>query len=111
MNTNVLPIPIKKKSWKYGKPLGEKNLLRNRDMRIRAENDDNSENKVQNDILKIIAERPNITQKELADLINKSERSIKTIMTAMQEQNLIARSGSKKTGYWKILSCTSQDKI
>jgi len=78
-------------------------------MRIRAENDDNSENKVQNkvqnDILKIIAEHPNITQKELAELISKSERSVKTIMTAMQEQSLIARSGSKKTGYWKILSC------
>ena len=77
-------------------------------MRIRAENDDNSENKVQNkvqnDILKIIADHPNITQKELAELVSKSERSVKTIMTAMQEQNLIARSGSKKTGYWKILN-------
>jgi len=87
--------------------LGEKNLLRNRDMRIRAESDDDNENKVQNkvqnDILKIIADHPNITQKELADLINKSERSVKTIMTTMQEQNLITRSGSKKTGYWKIL--------
>ena len=88
--------------------LGEKNLLRNRDMRIRAESDDDNENKVQNkvqnDILKIIADCPNITQKELANLINKSERSIKTIMTTMQEQNLIVRSGSKKTGHWKILS-------
>ena len=76
-------------------------------MRIRAENDDDNENKVQNkvqnDILKIIKDRPNITQKELAQLISKSERTVKTIMTSMQEQNLITRSGSKKTGYWKIL--------
>ena len=64
---------------------------------------DKVQNKVQNDILKILEYRPNITQKELAQLINKSERTIKTIMTAMQEQNLITRSGSKKTGYWKIL--------
>ena len=95
--------------------LGEKNMLRNRDMRIRTEDDDNDENKVQNDenkvqnkvqndILKIIAGRPNITQKELAELTCKSERTIKTIMSEMQEQNLITRSGSKKTGYWRILN-------
>jgi len=91
--------------------LGEKNILRNSDMRIRVEIDDDNENKVQdkvqnkvqNDILKILEYRPNTTQKELAQLVNKSERTIKTIMFAMQERNLITRSGSKKTGYWKIL--------
>jgi len=91
--------------------LDEKNLLRNRDMRIKAgNNDDNKnkvqdkvQNKVQNDILKIISDRPNITQMELAQFINKSERTIKSIMKSMQERNLITRNGSKKTGYWKIL--------
>jgi predicted HTH transcriptional regulator len=94
--------------------LGEKNMLRNRDIRIRVENDED-ENKVQNKVqikgknctlieqavIDFVAARPQATQKQIADAVNKSERTIKTIMQGLQEKGLIKRTGSKKTGQWE----------
>lgn len=53
-------------------------------------------------ILNAIGQNPKITQKELAKLIGKSERTIKRIMDRMKNSNTIVREDSKKTGYWKI---------
>jgi fido (protein-threonine AMPylation protein)/predicted transcriptional regulator len=101
--------------------LGEKNILRNRDIRINMEKD--AENKVQNKvhrleaslritgknctlieqaIIDFIANNPQATQKQIADAVNKSERTIKTIMQGLQEKGLIKRTGSKKTGQWEV---------
>lgn len=55
-------------------------------------------------ILKVIAEKPTITQKELAEKIGKSERTIKTKTIELQEKGLIARVNGKRNGYWKIIS-------
>jgi predicted HTH transcriptional regulator len=106
--------------------LGEKNLLRNRDMRIKTETDDenkvqNGENKVQIDgqdctlkdkdekhtsleqeVISFISVYPQATQKQIAEAVSKSVRTIKTIMQELQEKGLIRRCGSKKTGQWEI---------
>jgi fido (protein-threonine AMPylation protein)/DNA-binding CsgD family transcriptional regulator len=96
--------------------LGEKNILRNRDMRIRTENDED-ENKVQNkvqikgknctlteqEVIDFIAANPQATQEQIADAVGKSVRTIKTIMQELQEKGLIKRTGSKKTGQWETI--------
>ena len=54
-------------------------------------------------ILDIIRECPDITQKELAARIGKSERTVKTRTVAMQEKGLIERTGGKRNGKWLII--------
>lgn len=54
-------------------------------------------------ILELIGENPSITQKELAEKIGKSERTIKTRMTNLQENGLIRRLNGKRNGKWEII--------
>ncbi|MDR2732713.1 MAG: winged helix-turn-helix transcriptional regulator [Fibromonadaceae bacterium] len=51
-------------------------------------------------VIQFIINNPQATQKEIAQAVGKSERSIKTIMISLQEKKLIKREGSKKTGTW-----------
>ena len=48
-------------------------------------------------------ERQGITQKELAGIIGKSERTIKTRTVEMQEKGLIRRENGKRNGRWEVL--------
>jgi len=96
--------------------LGEKNILRNRDMRLKQEGEGETGNKVQNKvqvksngctlleqaIIDYIKTNQQATQTQIATVVGKSERTIKTTMTAMQEKGFIKRIGSKKTGHWEI---------
>ena len=54
-------------------------------------------------IINTIKNNPSITQEEIARLINKSLRTVKTRMTEMQNKGLITRKNSKKKGVWIIL--------
>ncbi|MBR4240702.1 MAG: winged helix-turn-helix domain-containing protein [Eubacterium sp.] len=54
-------------------------------------------------ILKAIKNNPKITQKELADIIGKSDRTVKRYMDAMQEKGIIQRKNGKRNGEWQIL--------
>ena len=54
-------------------------------------------------ILKEILKNPSITQKELAGIIGKSERTIKTRTVEMQEKGLIRRENGKRNGRWEVL--------
>ena len=46
---------------------------------------------------------PAITQKQISELVGKSERTIKRCTVEMQEKGLIARENGKRNGKWKIL--------
>ena len=50
-----------------------------------------------------IIENPRATIAELSKSTNQSERTIKTHQKLLQENNLIRRTGSKKSGAWEIL--------
>ena len=78
--------------------LGEKHELRNRDLMITKPKD-----KTHVAIITLVKERPNITQEEIATSIGKSIRTIKTIMKTMQDEGLVKRTDSKKTGHWGIV--------
>lgn len=54
-------------------------------------------------ILKIISKNPVITQKQLADKIGKSERTIKSRIKALQEKGYIRRINGRRNGSWELL--------
>ena len=48
-----------------------------------------------------IAVNPQATQDQIAKAVNKSPRTVKTIMQGLQDKGFIKRKGSKKTGKWE----------
>ena len=54
-------------------------------------------------IINIIKANSSIKQEEIAKVINKSLRTVKTRMIEMQEKGLIARKNGKRNGEWVIL--------
>ncbi len=92
--------------------LNEKNELSNRALHIRgafAQSAGAVAPKCKNctleelTILKAIAQDPSITQKELAKVIGKSERTVKTRTVELQEKGWIARENGKRNGRWVVL--------
>ena len=53
-------------------------------------------------IINILKANPRATQKEIANQINKSIRTVKTYMAEMQEKGLIKRKNGKKNGEWQV---------
>ncbi len=92
--------------------LDEKNELHNRAMHIsgRFAQSAKVENPKCNNctleemtIIKAIKANPDITQKELAVIIGKSERTVKSRTIEMQKKGLIARENGKRNGRWIVL--------
>ena len=54
-------------------------------------------------ILAEIKKDPCITQKKLAEILGKSERTIKTRTVEMQNKGIIKRENGKRNGRWQIL--------
>ena len=59
-----------------------------------------SENQLK--ILKLIQEKPYITQKEMAEKLNITRDGIKYNINILKDMNIIERIGSDKKGYWKV---------
>jgi predicted HTH transcriptional regulator len=108
--------------------LGENTPLRNREMHLdwkpqqEAKREDepvqSAENNVQSAIplppkcknctleevavLRVIQQNPTATQKQIAQEIGKSERTVKTLTVRLTEQGIIVRKNGKRNGYWQI---------
>lgn len=54
-------------------------------------------------LLQAIKRSPTATQKELAQVIGKSERTVKTLTVSMQAKGLIARQGGRRQGRWVVV--------
>lgn len=54
-------------------------------------------------IINIIKDNENVKQEEIAKLTGKSVRTIKSIMSEMQDKDIINRIGGKKNGKWIVL--------
>ena len=54
-------------------------------------------------VLKAVKANPSITQKELAAVVGKSERTIKRRMTELQEKGYLRRANGKRNGRWEVL--------
>lgn len=110
--------------------LGENNVLRNRDMlagaslpqpSVQNATDDSTKSKIctllpalslcfaknctleETAILRCIESNPKMTQKEMAAAIRKSERTVKTITSALVEKGTIIRRNGRRHGWWEII--------
>jgi Fic family protein len=55
-----------------------------------------------NDTVNLIRSNPKITIDELALKLNKSRRTVTRVLKKLQEEGIISRIGSDKTGYWEV---------
>ncbi len=53
-------------------------------------------------VLALLKTDGKLTQKNLAEKIGKSDRTVKRITVALEENSLIERIGGKHFGYWKV---------
>ena len=96
--------------------LGEQIPLHNRDMHIAAteiqsaiQSANDSSSKCKNCtlnetlVLQIIQRQPRITQKQIAEQIGKSERTVKSITVQLQQRGLLRRENGKRDGHWEII--------
>ena len=84
--------------------------LKNRYTHIDYKNENNKENlkKItytleEQAIINIIKNNESIKQEEIANLIGKSIRTVKTLMKEMQDKNIIKRINGKKNSKWVVL--------
>lgn len=99
--------------------LGENNELRNRDMlvgaslpklTIQSAIDGNPKSNIctlnytleEMAVIRCIETNPKMTQKEMASTIRKSERTVKTITSALVEKGIIIRRNGRRNGWWEI---------
>nr|WP_231553828.1 winged helix-turn-helix transcriptional regulator [Capnocytophaga canimorsus] len=82
--------------------LGENHMLRNREMHVHFE-PVNTQNELVNDpLLLLIQEQPNITIKQISEILKISISTAKRRIQAFKEKGVIYREGSDKTGIWKL---------
>ena len=53
-------------------------------------------------ILELIIENPEITQKDIAKQISKSERTVRNRITDLKEKGILVRVNGKKNGKWEV---------
>lgn len=90
--------------------LGKNNELKNRYLHIDFQSDIQSDNSAEQNVtldelalLKIIDGNPSITQVQLAEKMEVTDRTIKRKMKLLQEKGLIKRINGKRNGHWEIL--------
>lgn len=89
--------------------LGETNELKNRSMHIggtletpKCQSGTLDVTLEEMQVLKCLQKDGKLTQKSLAQMVGKSERTIKRITVSLEEKKLIERIGGKRFGYWKV---------
>ena len=96
-----------------------KNELKNRFCHIRWNPDAQSQSAIpkcknctleESAVLQIIKSNPKITQVQIAEKINKSVRTVKSITVSLQEKNLISRKDGRRNGSWVVLSAGKDEK-
>ena len=63
----------------------------------------NQLNEIQNSILKLIMDKPNITQEELARLLGVTIKTISRNFKVLIDNSYIRRIGANKNGYWELI--------
>ena len=60
-------------------------------------------NEIQESILKLILDKPDITQQELGLLLGVTLKTISRNFKFLLEQNYVKRIGANKNGYWQVI--------
>lgn len=91
--------------------LGENHILKNREMLVNFQSVQNIANNApksknctleEHFVLEFLKTNPKATQKEIAIIIKKSERTVKTITINLQQKNLLERRYGKRNGFWVV---------
>ena len=82
--------------------LGEKNTLRNRDLRIIIDKQEIEPSREAR-IVELIEKNPQISVKELSEKNGVSPRTIKSILASLKEAGKIKRINGKRFGYWEVI--------
>lgn len=89
--------------------LGENNELKNRNLHInctletpKCQNVTLDVTLEESQVLKLLKNDNKLTQKQIAELISKSDRTVKRIISSLEEKGIISREGGKRFGYWKV---------
>ncbi|WP_371819655.1 winged helix-turn-helix transcriptional regulator [Treponema sp. OMZ 791] len=54
-------------------------------------------------VLDSLKTNPKITQQEISKLVNTSLRTVKRILARLQEENIVKREGSSRSGSWLVI--------
>mgnify|MGYP002620476151 CR=1 FL=1 len=73
-----------------------------------AEENQSELTEIQKQIVKLMLDMPNITQKELSRLLDVTVRTIERNVRTLILNEIIIRAGSKKTGEWKVIKKGSE---
>jgi hypothetical protein len=95
--------------------LGESNTLKNRELHIHFQSAKKQEIEISKSktctlnctleekfILDFLKDNPKATQREIAENMRKSERTVKTITSNLQQKNLLERRNGKRNGFWEV---------
>ncbi|MCK9638458.1 MAG: Fic family protein [Prolixibacteraceae bacterium] len=95
--------------------LGENHILKNREMLVNFQSAQNiADNAPKSNIctlnctleehfvLEFLKTNPKATQKDIAINIKKSERTVKTITSSLQQKDLLERKNGKRNGFWLV---------
>ena len=83
--------------------LHERNVLKNRDLRINIDKQNEEPVSKEARIIKLMKENPKIKVDELANTIGISPRTIKSVIAFLSKENKIKRINGKRFGHWEIL--------
>ena len=83
--------------------LDERNVLKNRDLRINIDKQNEEPVSKEARIIKLMKENPKIKVDGLANTIGISPRTIKSVIAVLVKENKIKRVNGKRYGYWEIL--------
>ena len=82
--------------------LNENNELLNRNLHVSVKPNKEKISK-ENRIISAMKTKPEITTKELATMLDVSERTVKNIILVLKKDGIIERVNGKKLGHWKVL--------
>ena len=83
--------------------LGEHNELKNRDLRINFDEENNVPLSKEERIKELIESNPNIKTDEIAKKIGVSVRTVKSVIASLTKAKKIKRINGKRFGHWMIL--------
>ena len=82
--------------------LNENNELHNKELHISVISQLKNETR-ENRIIKLMKNYPNIKVEEIAEALGVSVRTVKSVISTLEKNNIIKRTNGKKYGYWEII--------
>lgn len=83
-------------------PLGQQNVLKDHNVLINDPLNVLLDVSLEETVLSAMRENSHITQAQLAQKLNRSDRQIRRVIKELREKGIIERIGSRKSGQWVV---------